>query len=208
MTWMRSRLEFAREPPGRLSELASSLHGVMEQMLVVHEGDPDLEADLEWATRTADAIKQRLARHGRGRGLRTGREGEGEGGRSYYVRGALVGPHHPMQLPIEIETRAAKTRGRVSFDLVWEGPPGCVHGGYVAYLYDCIMGHHNLECGIPGMTGTLTIRYRKPTPLYTDLEFEVETVRRSGRKILVRARVRARDDLLSEAEGLFIVPRS
>lgn len=201
----RRRPEFGREAPGRLADLASSLHDVMEQMLVVHEGDPELEADLAWATQTADAIKQRLARHGRGRELHTG---EGDDGRHYYVRGALVGPHHPMHLPIEIETRDHKTVGRVSFDLVWEGPPGCVHGGYVSYLYDCIMGHHNIECGIPGMTGTLTVRYRKPTPLYTDLEFEVTTVRSSGRKILDHAEVRAGDTLLSEADGLFILPRN
>ena len=54
----------------------------------------------------------------------------------------------------------------MNLDLVWEGPPGHVHGGYVAYLYDCVMGHHNIAVGVPGMTGTLRVRFRRPTPLY------------------------------------------
>jgi hypothetical protein len=69
------------------------------------------------------------------------------------------------------------------------------------------MGHHNMVVGIRGMTGTLSVRYRRPTPLYTDLEFEVRTVRTSGRKIVDEGVVRANGEVVSEAQGLFIVPR-
>ena len=197
---------FSREAPDKLTALATSVHGLVEQMLRTDEGDAGLDEDLDWAIRAADEIRSRLARHGRGEQVRFG-DDDAEGGRPYYVRGALVGPHHPMSMPVEIETDAGVTRGRVRLDLVWEGPPGHVHGGYVAYLYDCIMGHHNIAVGVPGMTGTLSVRFRRPTPLYRDLDFQVRTTRTSGRKIVVEAQVCLEGDVLSEAEGLFIVPR-
>lgn len=197
---------FAREAPDKLGELARSVHRLMEQMLVTGAGDPALDDDLEHAIRTTDELRARLEPHGRGRELQFDAE-DGEEGRPYYVRGAFVGPHHPMYLPIEYETSEQVTRGSVHFDLVWEGPPGCVHGGYIAYLYDCIMGHHNLMVGVPGMTGTLEVRYRRPAPLYADLRFEVRTIRTSGRKILDEATLWLGEELISEATGLFIVPK-
>lgn len=197
---------FAREAPDKLTDLARSVHRLMEQMLVTEEGDSGLDEDLEHAIRTIEELRAGLEPHGRGRELQLGDEENG-GGRPYYVRGALVGPHHPMYLPIEYETSERVTRGSVHFDLVWEGPPGCVHGGYIAYLYDCIMGHHNQMVGVPGMTGTLEVRYRRPAPLYADLRFEVRTSRTSGRKILDEATLWLGDELVSEATGLFIVPK-
>ncbi len=204
---MSERPTFAREAPDKLTELATGVHAVMEAMLLTDGGDPGLDDDLDWAIARTREISARLARHTKGHELLLGVEGDAEGGRPYYVRGALVGAHHPMRLPIEIETRDDVTRGTVHFDLIWEGPPGCVHGGYIAYLYDCIMGHHNMVVGIQGMTGMLTVRYRRPTPLYTDLEFEVRTGRTSGRKIIDDGVVRAGGEVVSEAQGLFIVPR-
>ena len=198
--------DFRSEPPERLVRLARAVHRLMQQMLTVAEGDPRLDEDLDHATRALEAANERLARHARGPELDLG-EPATERARPYYVRGALVGAHHPMFPALEIETEDGVTRGSVSLDVVWEGPPGCVHGGYVAYLYDCIMGHHNLAIGIPGMTGTLQVRYRRPTPLYTQLDFEVRTAKAAGRKIVTRARVHAEGRLLSQAEGLFIVPR-
>jgi len=203
---MAKRPSFAREAPDKLAELARSVHRLMEQMLATDVGDPELDEDLEHAIRTTEELRARLEPHGRGRELHFGDE-EGAGGRPYYVRGALVGPHHPMYLPIEYETSEQVTRGSVHFDVVWEGPPSCVHGGYIAYLYDCIMGHHNQMVGIPGMTGTLEVRYRRPAPLYADLRFEVRTIRRSGRKILDEATLWLGEELISEATGLFIVPK-
>ena len=97
--------------------------------------------------------------------------------------------------------------GRVDLDITWEGPPGCVHGGYVAHLFDCLMGQHNLNVGIPAMTGNLSVRYRRPTPLHTDLLLEAHTARSSGRKIVHQRRRSPRGGTVTaEAEGLFIVP--
>ena len=57
------------------------------------------------------------------------------------------------------------------------------------------------------MTGTLTVKYRKPTPLHTPLLFEAEFVRIEGRKIFTRATLSAEGVLRAEAEGIFISVR-
>ena len=54
------------------------------------------------------------------------------------------------------------------------------------------------------MTGTLTVRYRKPTPLRTDLRLEARFLERDGRKIRTWAGMYHGDVLTAEADGLFI----
>ena len=54
------------------------------------------------------------------------------------------------------------------------------------------------------MTGTLEIRYRRPTPLHTDLRFEGRLAEVSGRKIAVVGGCYAGEVLTAEAKGLFI----
>ena len=66
------------------------------------------------------------------------------------------------------------------------------------------VGAANILSGNPGMTGTLTIRYRKPTPLLTPLRLEAKFVRREGRKIYTTGTIHHGDVLTAEAEGIFI----
>ena len=57
------------------------------------------------------------------------------------------------------------------------------------------------------MTGTLTIRYRKPTPLFRELVLRAWVERVEGRRIMSRAEMYDGDTLTAEAEGLFVQPR-
>jgi predicted thioesterase len=54
------------------------------------------------------------------------------------------------------------------------------------------------------MTGTLTVRYRSPTPLHTELHFMGELLKVEGRKIYTEGRVFAGDRLCAEAEAVFV----
>lgn len=198
--------EVMRTAPKALSPLAAETHALIEQVLRTVDGAEGFSADVAWAAEQVVAIRKRLAPHARLPDLNLGRPADPTAGRPFYVSGVLGGPHHPMTMPIELTTSDSVTTGRVNLDIAWEGPPDCVHGGYVAHLVDCIMGQHNLNVGIPGMTGTLTIRYRQPTPLRTDLRFEVRTDERVGRKITAKAEIWAGEALCAEADGIFIVP--
>jgi acyl-coenzyme A thioesterase PaaI-like protein len=54
------------------------------------------------------------------------------------------------------------------------------------------------------MTGRLTIHYRSPTPLRTELRFEGRVVEVTGRKTFTYGTLHAGERLCAEAEGLFI----
>ena len=123
---------------------------------------------------------------------------------AFFDHSPMLGRANPLAPPIELWEEAGVMRGRVAFGPAYEGPPGCAHGGYVAAAFDEVLGSTQSLAGRPGMTGRLTVHYRSPTPLQTELLFEgwIENV--TGRKILTRGELRAGDVLCAEAEGLFI----
>jgi acyl-coenzyme A thioesterase PaaI-like protein len=95
--------------------------------------------------------------------------------------------------------------GTVTCSLLYEGPPGGVHGGYVAGLFDDILGGtQQLIEGQSGLTGTLTVRYRSITPLETELHLRAWIDHVSGRRIRAKATCHAEGRLTAEAEALFI----
>jgi acyl-coenzyme A thioesterase PaaI-like protein len=92
----------------------------------------------------------------------------------------------------------------VTFGSAYEGPPGSVHGGFVAAAFDEVLGYVQSLGERPGMTGTLIVKYRSPTPLHRELRFEAELVRMEGRKIFTIARVTGEGRVCAEAEGIFV----
>jgi acyl-coenzyme A thioesterase PaaI-like protein len=94
--------------------------------------------------------------------------------------------------------------GEVTFGSAYEGPSGCVHGGYVAAAFDELLGATQSLSGAPGMTGTLTVRYRTPTPLHEALVMRSRIREVDGRKIFAEGTLHVGDRLCAEAEGIFI----
>jgi len=66
-----------------------------------------------------------------------------------------------------------KAGGAVCFPLVFEGPPGLVHGGFLGVFFDCVIQHHNCVTGLSGKTRSLLVTFRRPTPVLTELRFEI-----------------------------------
>jgi hypothetical protein len=118
----------------------------------------------------------------------------------------MLPPDHPLAADFAIATDDGVTTGSVTFGVVFEGPPGCVHGGHVACFFDQILGYHNLELGLPAMTASLAVQYRRPTPLFERLLFDVRIRAVDGRKITVVGALRSRRETVAEAEGLFVLP--
>ena len=94
--------------------------------------------------------------------------------------------------------------GTVTFGGAYEGPPGCVHGGFIAGSFDEILGVTQSLSGQPGMTAQLDISYRSPTPLRREVHFRGRIERIDGRKIHAVATLHHGDVLCAEARGLFI----
>jgi len=119
--------------------------------------------------------------------------------RVYIDHARDVGAFNPCFPTYRIEVDGDRAAGTVRFPVVFEGPPGLVHGGFVALLFDAVVQHHNCDVGLAGKTTSLAVRYRRPTPLETDLAFEVERAVADGR---IRSTARLLHDgaVLCEAE--------
>jgi hypothetical protein len=68
---------------------------------------------------------------------------------------------------------AEKAGGGVCFPLVYEGPPGLVHGGFLGVFFDSVIQHHNCVTGLSGKTRSLAVTFRRPTPVLTELRFDI-----------------------------------
>jgi acyl-coenzyme A thioesterase PaaI-like protein len=123
---------------------------------------------------------------------------------AFFDYSPVMGLANPLAAPLYLEVRDGMVHGTVHFGSAYEGPPGAVHGGYVACAFDEVLGLTQTIGGTPGMTGTLTIKYRRPTPLHTDLRFEGHLDRSEGRKRFTRGYLYAGEELTAEAEGIFI----
>lgn len=88
-----------------------------------------------------------------------------------------------------------------------EGPPGHVHGGVLALVLDQLLGEAAASAATPGMTGTLSLRYRRPTPL-GDVSMEAWLDRSVEYKTYIKGHLKDADgNVTVEAEGLFLLPR-
>jgi acyl-coenzyme A thioesterase PaaI-like protein len=124
--------------------------------------------------------------------------------REFFPYSPIVGPRNPLSPPIEFEPRGRRLHGRVTFGAAYVGPPQSVHGGVIAAAFDELLGSTNLLCEVGGMTGTLTVRYRSPTPILEEIELEGWVERIDGRKVFTRGEMRHGGAATAEAEGVFI----
>lgn len=123
---------------------------------------------------------------------------------SYFPFSPIIGWYNPLAAPLECEVRDGAVVAHATLGAAYEGPPGCVHGGIIAGLFDELLGIANITAGEGAMTGTLTIMYRSPTPLHEELALRGCTDRIDGRKVYAKGTLHAGDRLCAEAEGIFI----
>jgi acyl-coenzyme A thioesterase PaaI-like protein len=123
-------------------------------------------------------------------------------------RSPVSGRGNALALPLNYDFDASDdpetTHAWAVFSTSYEGPPGGVHGGYVAAAFDELLGVAQMVTGVAGFTGTLTVRYRELTPVGKRIDFTAWPADRDGRKVTVQARATCEDQIVAEAEGLFI----
>lgn len=96
---------------------------------------------------------------------------------------------------------------RTRLGIGYEGPPGRVHGGVVAYLFDCVFGLAFGHLGIPAaMTGTMTVNYLAATPLNAELVVRMTLDRVEGRKAFLAGTLTADGVMTASAEVIMIQP--
>lgn len=120
---------------------------------------------------------------------------------------AVIGLRNPIAPPLLVQHHAD---GSVSaeFDLgaAYEGPPGHVHGGVAALILDHVLGEAASPAISPRLTGTISIRYLRPTPL-GPLRTHAEIVRTEGVKTFAAGTISDAEGPTVQAEGVFIRPK-
>jgi acyl-coenzyme A thioesterase PaaI-like protein len=185
--------------------LADAMRLVIERLVPSNAPVDELRAAAEGLERYAEALKAhpRLLRvHGHAESANAGDVG------AFFDQSPMIGLANPLAPPLTIGRTGDETAGATAtFGSAYEGPPGHVHGGFVAAAFDEVLGYVQSLSGAPGMTGTLTVRYLKPTPLHQELYFEARLAGVEGRKIFTEATVKAGDVVTAEAQGIFISVR-
>ena len=187
---------FGEQPLAQTVAAAGALRRLAGQMLSLEHPHPVIDAVVdqigEWESELAGVVAADAT-------PRIGEEGT-DSQRVYLAHAFDIGAFNPCFPEYEFDRIDADTAdGRVTFPVVYEGPPGLVHGGFLAVFFDSVIQHHNCDVGVAGKTTSLTVTYRRPTPLLTELQFEVE---RSAvdRRITSTARLMADGNVLCEAQ--------
>ena len=131
----------------------------------------------------------------------------GERGEVNHELNAVGGWSNPLSPGLNIWFEGERAFGTVTMGWAYEGPPRHVHGGYVAAVFDQFAGMAQMAGKQPGMTGRLTVRYHRPTPLNVELKLEAWVESVEGRKTVVSAEMRAGDTVTATCEALFIRPK-
>jgi hypothetical protein len=123
--------------------------------------------------------------------------------RVYIDHSRNIGEYNPCFPVYRLTCADGRGEGEVDFPIIYEGPPGIVHGGFLALLFDCVLQQLNCDLGVAGKTANINVRYRRPTPLRTTLRI-VATREILDRKIHSTAQLYQGDELLCEAEMIAV----
>ena len=203
---MFTHWEAAQQPATGAWAQKRRLAGAMRLVIgrLVESSAP--ENELSAAADALERYAERLATHPRLRRLEGFAETATAGDvAAFFDQSPIIGLSNPLAPPVAVRRSGElAAEGRVRFGAAYEGPPGCVHGGWVAAAFDEVLGFVQSLAGSPGFTGTLTVKYRNPTPLHTDLRFEATVTGTERRKTFAEGRLYAGDLLTAEAEAIFI----
>jgi acyl-coenzyme A thioesterase PaaI-like protein len=184
---------------------AQLLRELVRQVVTVDVDDAELRAVAD----ALEPLRDRLASEPRLQqdvdGLHTkDRAGRHAGRTPIYDRDPLIGLSNPLSPPLAAVEGTDRKQWEVVFGDAYAGHPGFVHGGYVSAVIDHVLGVVSSSSGAATMTGTLTTRYLRPTPLNTRLICRGELERVDGRKVFCKATLEANDTLIVEAHGVYI----
>ena len=119
----------------------------------------------------------------------------------------MIGLRNPLAPPLSINHEAdGLVWADFTLGAAYEGPPGHVHGGVCAMVLDHVLGATAHEPGKPAVTGTLSVRYLRGTPLGT-LRAEAHVDRVEGVKTFVSGHIADAQGITVRAKGVFFHPR-
>ncbi|BBY82962.1 PaaI family thioesterase [Mycolicibacterium pulveris] len=128
-------------------------------------------------------------------------------GRPTALGNVLIGARNAIAPPLVIH-HAPEGSVHTEFELgaAYEGPAGHVHGGVCALILDHVLAAPAHRPDAPAVTGTITVRYVRPTRLGR-LRAEAWVDRVEGAKTYVVGHIADAEGATVEASGVFIRPK-
>jgi hypothetical protein len=193
------RARFGEAPLAQTVAAAGAIRRLSALLLSLEHPHPTVDAIVgqisDWERELGQAVPPDSA-------PRLGSDDSGDAGsrRVYLDHATDIGAFNPCFPEYRFDQLDAETAsGRVTFPLVYEGPPGLVHGGFLAVFFDCVMQHQNCVTGLSGKTRSLRVTFRRPTPVLTELVFDISRSE-VNRGITSTARLLLGDEVLSIGE--------
>lgn len=186
--------------PAELRTLVTNVHALIDAVANT-EADPGTLAE---AAAAVEDLTGRLNVARRQIGTMVRRDlpdGDSEYGT---ITNIVAGDTNPAAPPLSLVPTADGVRGEVVLDTVYQGPPGLVHGGWIAALLDQAVGTASSLATSPGLTARLEVDYRRPTPLFNPLEITAEVERTERRKVYVNGRIRVNGEVTAEARAVMV----
>lgn len=197
-------LRFGEQPLDQTVAAAGALRRLTCQLLSLEHAHPTVDAMLEqiavWESELAGAVAPDPT-------PRIGEDGL-DTQRVYLAHAFDIGAFNPCFPTYEFDrVDVESAEGRVTFPVVYEGPPGLVHGGFLGVFFDCVIQHQNCATALSGKTRSLTVKFRRPTPILTELRFDIARVQ-EDRGVTSTARLLLGDEVLciGEATTLALSP--
>jgi hypothetical protein len=161
---------FGETPLAQTVAAAGAIRRLGDLLLSLEHPHPTVDAIVaqlaEWETELSAAVPRDSAP----------RIGPDEAGtqRVYLDHASDIGAFNPCFPEYRFDRLDGENAlGRVTFPLVYEGPPGLVHGGFLAVFFDSVIQHQNCVVGLSGKTRSLQVTFRRPTPVLTELRFDI-----------------------------------
>lgn len=123
-----------------------------------------------------------------------------------HTRSPLTGVMNPVAAPLTTEyfPETQSVICKVRYNEAYQGPPNCVHGGFVAAILDEGLGAVRHLTDKRCVTGQLNITYKKPTPINVDLELHARIEEMHERKMLVTGEILHNGQVTACADGVFV----
>ncbi|GDY29786.1 aromatic compound degradation protein PaaI [Gandjariella thermophila] len=188
------------EVPAERRELAARVRELVEE--IVHTDAPaaDLLTAAEWIAgatallRTARRDRPMLLAH--------------DGGYQVSMHSPVEGPGNPLAPPMTgLVAADGEMRATAVLSGAYEGPPGRVHGGWVAALLDHAVGRAVACAGLPAMTVSLTVDYRRGTPYGVPLTVRARFTGSEGRRVFATGEIVADGEVTAEASAILVAIR-
>ena len=186
--------------PTELRTLVSRVHDLVDAV-ANPEVDPDTWAE---TAATVQTLTDRLNVARREVGTMVTREiGDGttEVGT---ITNIVAGDTNPAAPRLALMRTDEGLRAEITLNTIYQGPPGLVHGGWIAAMLDQAVGSVSAIETSPGLTAHLEVDYRRPTPLFTPLEITSWVDRIEGRKVYVAGQIKAHGQVTAEGSALMI----